>query len=94
MANRAHSLNLKNFDSPISHNRKVNSYNNNNNQTTSCPSTHRAKLSTIEQANKMNKNKYLTSKFHYVRSLNESFLAQYFKQSVQKYVTKFRSLLK
>ncbi|RNA27894.1 hypothetical protein BpHYR1_030462 [Brachionus plicatilis] len=32
----------------------------------------------------MNKSKYLSSKFQYVRSLNESCLAQYFKQSIQK----------
>lgn len=86
MANKSCSLNSNKICSQI---RKVNLY---EMQKNACASTTRFRPRSMSEIQKstMNKNKYLPTKFHYVRSLNESCLAQYFKHSIQKYVTKCR----
>lgn len=86
MANKSCSLNSNKICS------QINKLNQCDIQKSPCISTARFKpRSTSEiQKSTMNKSKYLPTKFHYVRSLNESCLAQYFKHSIQKYVTKCR----
>lgn len=86
MENKTCDLNPSKINSQIS---RVNQHDLKLNQ---CVSTNCFNSRTISQIQKntMNKNKYLPSKFHYVRSLNDSCLAQYFKQAIQKYVIKCR----